>query len=120
GIHAGPWWLPIGVASMLLAWWLAFQDMRLAGRVMLALEGLSVLAIIALCIAILRKVHPGIAQSVASFRPSADFGGWVGLGFGMVFSILSFSGFEGAATLGEETVNPRRNIPIALFGSVLV
>jgi amino acid transporter len=37
----------------------------------------------------------------------------------MVFSILSFAGFEGAATLGEETINPRRNIPIALFGTVL-
>ena len=38
----------------------------------------------------------------------------------MVFSILSFAGFEGAATLGEETINPRRNIPIALLGTVLV
>jgi amino acid transporter len=36
-----------------------------------------------------------------------------------VFSILSFGGFEGAATLGEETHNPRRNIPIALLCTVL-
>ena len=120
GLHGGPWWIAIGVAAMLLAWWLAWRDMRLAGRLMLALEGVSVIAIIGLCVAILRKVHPSVAQSVATFTPSADFGGWAGLGFGMVFSILSFSGFEGAATLGEETINPRRNIPIALFGSVLL
>ena len=42
------------------------------------------------------------------------------MGFGMVFSVLSFGGFEGAATLGEETHNPRRNIPIALFCTVIV
>jgi amino acid transporter len=32
---------------------------------------------------------------------------------------LSFGGFEGAATLGEETHNPRRNIPIALLFTVI-
>jgi amino acid transporter len=120
GIQPGPSWMAIGVASMLLAWWLAYRDMRLAGRLMLALEGIAVIAIIGLCIVILRKVHPDVEQTVASFTPAAEFNGWTGLGFGMVFSILSFSGFEGAATLGEETVNPRRTIPLALFGSVLV
>jgi amino acid transporter len=37
----------------------------------------------------------------------------------MVFSILCFAGFEGAATLAEETIEPRRNIPIALFSTVI-
>ena len=120
GLRAGPSWIPIGVAAMLVAWWLAYRDMRLAGRLMLALQGVAVVAIIGLCVVVLQRVHPGVEQSVASFRPSAEFGGWTGLGFGMVFSILSFSGFEGAATLGEETTNPRRSIPIALFGTVLV
>ena len=63
-------------------------------------------------------MHPDLTRIGASFRPSSKYNGWVGVGFGMVFSILSFSGFEGAATLGEETINPRRNIPIALLGTV--
>jgi len=120
GVTIGSGWIAIGVGAMLLAWWLAYRDMRLAGRLMLALEGIAVVAIVALCIVILNKAHPTPALAASTVRPSADFGGWTGLGFGMVFSILSFSGFEGAATLGEETVNPRRNIPIALFGSVLM
>jgi len=120
GIQPGSTWIGAGVAALLIAWWLAYQDMRLASRLMLALEGLAVVAILVLCVVILRAVHPGAEQVRASFTPSAGFGGWVGLGFGMVFSILSFSGFEGSATLGEETLNPRRNIPIALFGTVLV
>jgi amino acid transporter len=119
GVDIGPWWIVIGGASMVLAWWLAYRDMRLAGRLMLGLEAVVVAGIIGLCTAILIQVHPGIEQSAATFHPSADFNGWAGLGFGMVFSILSFAGFEGAATLGEETLNPRRNIPIALLVTVL-
>ena len=38
----------------------------------------------------------------------------------MVFAVLSFGGFEAAATLGEETKNPHRNIPIAILGTLLV
>jgi amino acid transporter len=119
GIDIGPGWLVISGASMLLAWWLAHRDMRLSGRLMLALEAVAVLGIIGLCVSILRQVHPGMGQTLAMFRPSAAFGGWSGLALGMVFSILCYSGFEGAATLGEETHNPRRNIPIALLGTVL-
>jgi amino acid transporter len=37
-----------------------------------------------------------------------------------VFGFLSFAGFEGAAALGEETNNPRRNIPRAIGTAVLV
>jgi amino acid transporter len=118
-IDAGPWWIVISGASMVLAWGLAYRDMRLAGRLMLLLEGVAVVAIIGLCIGILRQVHPEAGQIEASFRPSASFNGWSGLGFGMVFSILSFAGFEGAATLGEETIDPRRSIPLALLGTVL-
>lgn len=119
GFEAGALWIIIGVASMLLAWWLAYRDMRLAGRLMLVLEAAAVIAIIGLCIGIVHQVQPSAAQTAASFRPAANFGGWSGLGYGMVFSILCFAGFEGAATLGEETVGARRNIPIALLGTVL-
>ncbi len=119
GIDIGAAWIGVGAGAVLLAWWLAYRDMRLAGRLMLALEGVAVLGVVGLCIRILLRVQPSAAQSLVSFRPAADFGGWTGIGFGLVFTVLSFAGFEGAATLGEETVNPRRNIPVALFGTVL-
>jgi amino acid transporter len=120
GVSVGKyWWIPIGGAAMLLAWWLAYRDMRLAGRLMLALESIVILVIIGLCVAILRRTHPSAADTLATFTPASEFNGWAGLGFGMVFCVLSFGGFEGAATLGEETHNPRRNIPIALLCTVL-
>ena len=55
-----------------------------------------------------------IPFSPASVPPDGD------LAFGIVLAILSFIGFETAAALGEETRNPRRNIPRAVYGSMLV
>jgi amino acid transporter len=118
-LDIGGAWVAVGGVAMLLAWWLAFRDMQLAGRLMLTFEAAAVAGILALCISILLQVRPGPAAITASLHPSAQFNGWSGLGFAMVFCILSFGGFEGAATLGEETRNPRRNIPIALLFTVI-
>jgi amino acid transporter len=120
GIVWRPLWAMVAAAAILIAWWLAHRDMRLAGRVMLVLEGAAVLAIVGLCIVILHEAHPTAASLRAGFQPTASYNGWVGLGFGMVFTVLSYAGFEGAATLGEETVDPRRNIPLALLATVFV
>jgi amino acid transporter len=119
GVHLGAGWLVIACLSILLGWWLGIRDMRLAGRLMLGLEAVAMVAIVLLCILILVRVHPALDTTLATLRPAADFDGWRGVGLSMVFSILSFAGFEGAATLGEETRDPRRNIPIAMFATVL-
>jgi ethanolamine permease len=44
--------------------------------------------------------------------------GWVGVGAAVPFAIWFFLGLEGLANVAEETVDPRRNIPIG-FGSAL-
>jgi amino acid transporter len=45
---------------------------------------------------------------------------WSGIGYALVFCILSFAGFEGAATLGQQTHNPHRSIPIASLGTCVL
>jgi amino acid transporter len=95
GIDVGNGWIAIGVAGMVLAWWLAYRDMRLAGRLMLLLEGVAIIAIVGLCFSILHQVHPDLGSIGASFRPTSQYNGWVGVGFGMVFSILSYLGLRG-------------------------
>ncbi len=92
----------IGAVSMVLAWWLAYRDMRLAGRLMLALEAVAVIAIIwcfasASCIRCILTAD----ASARAFVLRTQFNGWVGLGFGMVFSILSFAGFRGRRDAGR-------------------
>jgi amino acid transporter len=108
----GSWAIGIGMV-------LAYRDMRLATRLMLALETISVMAIIALGLIILHAVAARGGLSWVPFIPDRNFG-WSGIGFAMVFAVLSFGGFEGAATLGEETGNPTRAIPIALLGTVVL
>jgi amino acid transporter len=45
--------------------------------------------------------------------------GFSGVGLGVVFGLLSFIGFDAAATLGEETRDPKRSIPLAVIGALV-
>lgn len=42
------------------------------------------------------------------------------LSIGVILAVLTFIGFEAAAALGEETSNPHRSIPLAVFGSMIL
>lgn len=110
-IDIGAGWLAVGGTSIAVAWWLAFRDMRLAGRLMLGMEAAAMAGILVLCVSILLQVHPSAAETAASFRPSPAYGGWPALGFAMVFCVLSFGGFEGAATLGRRPAIPGATFP---------
>jgi amino acid transporter len=59
------------------------------------------------------------AQSPASLTPTSapSLGGFA---VAMIFGILSFQGFESAATLGEETRDSTRSVARALLGAILV
>jgi len=119
GVHADAAALPTGVVAILACTWLAWRDARTASRVMLVLELLSMAAIMVLAIAIFAHVNAAHGWTSLPFHPSAAPGGIFALGSGLVFAILSFAGFEGAATLSEETDKPERTVPLAMLGSVL-
>jgi amino acid transporter len=112
-------WIAASLLTILLAVLLAYRDMRLAARLMLALEAISILAIVALGVLVLHAVGKHGGLTAAPFVPGARFG-WSGVGYAMVFAVLSFAGFEGAATLGEETGDPNRAIPLAVIGTVIL
>ncbi len=120
GWQAPRLWLVFSIASILASTFLARRNMQLAGRTMLALQGVSLLAILTLALIILAKISGLHGLSLRPFVPSATHHGWAGVGYGIVFAVLSFGGFEGAATLGEETSRPHRNVPVALIGTLLV
>src|SRR6202034_4304330 len=64
-----------------------------------------------------RSGGPALHLSVFSPAPGTSFGT---VFKGAIFGFLAFAGFEAAATLGEETRQPRRNIPRAILGVVLL
>lgn len=119
GIHIGGYWLAIGVVALLFGTLLAYRDMSVATRLMLALELSSIAVIIYLGVRILIAVNASEGLSLAPFRPDPVIGWW-GIGYALVFAVLSFAGFEAATTLAEETGQPGRAIPIALVGSVVL
>ncbi len=119
GIHLERFSLAFDMLAIFVSAVLAWRDVRLASRLMLALEGLSVAAIVVLAAVIFATIGDHGGWSLLPFSAQAAPGGWLSVGYGLVFALLSFAGFEGAATLAEETVEPERNIPAAMLGSVL-
>ncbi|HKV57137.1 MAG TPA: APC family permease [Ktedonobacteraceae bacterium] len=86
-----------------------------------------ILGVIEICIfgalSIWLIVSAGKGNTAATFNPASSqqpgLGGWQGVLFGMLFAFLAFSGFESSAQLGEESHNPRRTVPRAIFLATL-
>ncbi len=58
--------------------------------------------------------------SLAPFNPANITGGLAGLGLGFPIAVYMFIGWENSASLAEETNNPRRNVPRAIYASILL
>jgi len=58
----------------------------------------------------------GQALSAFTFGHTNE-GGFTGVFYGIILGVTSYIGFETAADFGEETANPRRNIPIAVIAA---
>jgi amino acid transporter len=105
----------IGVA------WLTISPIRLGTRVLLSIEGATVTLIIIVALVILFKLigNDGPGGNGVTFSPFTLASGHHDIFLGVVFGFLSFAGFEAAATLGEETTHPRRDIPRAILGTAI-
>lgn len=94
----------------------ALRDVGLATRVALALETLSIVIILALCVAI--WVHHGNVVDVKQLRLVHASGG--GIVAGVVLGVLSFTGFESAGCLGVEARNPYKSVGRAIMWSAVI
>jgi amino acid transporter len=90
--------------------------LRFGVRVTVVLYAFEVILLLAMSITILaRGGNAGL--SAAPFRWP---GGSTDVLLTFSLAVLAFGGFEAAAPLAEETENPRRNVPIAVIGAVVV
>jgi amino acid transporter len=64
-------------------------------------------------------VKAGANQPLVAFTPSASPQSWGGVGFAMVFGILSFLGFESGIPLSEESNNAKRSLSITILASTI-
>jgi amino acid transporter len=112
-----PWWvLMIFIIAFVgaLAWWSIHRSMQLD----LAFVVAEVTIVGALLILILVK---GGAQGQVpqAWNPGNSPSGLSGIGLAFIFVVFAFFGFESSTTVAEEVRRPRRNLPIALVGSVI-
>ncbi len=111
-----PWWI-FSLAGLAIVVGLSIRSIKASVQVDLVLLVIEV--VVFLLLAIIAIAKGGGGNTLAYFTPSASPTGFSGVGLGVVFGILSFIGFDAAATLGEETRNPRRNVPLAVGGALL-
>ena len=95
---------------------LARRDVQLSTRTMLVTESVSALIILSLTAAVLWKGWG--APDLAAINPLRDTPAQVRSG--LMVAVLSFIGFESAANLGSEALQPERAIPRSIRIAVLV
>jgi amino acid transporter len=76
----------------------------------------EMIVLVVVSVAILIK--SGGHLSLVPFEPSHITGGFSGLAAGFPLAIYLFIGWENSAALAEETGNPRRNVPRAVYMSI--
>ncbi|HLX55902.1 MAG TPA: APC family permease [Ktedonobacteraceae bacterium] len=111
-----PWWI-FSLVGMAIVFALSIRSIK--ASVQVDLTFLVIEVIVFLVLAVIAIAKGGSGNSLSVFTPAASPTGFSGVGLGVVFGILSFIGFDAAATLGEETKNPRRNVPLAVGGALI-
>jgi amino acid transporter len=112
-----PWWL-VACAVFAVVWMLTRHGIRLSMRITALLGGLELLIMLALAITFL--LHPGPGSTyLAPLNPSLSPHKYQGIVAGMVFSILSLSGFEGPAPLALESRRAGKFVGQAVILSLL-
>jgi amino acid transporter len=115
-VHLG--WFPLYIILLALILLIALTDIRISTRVQLVFAAIGVLTILVLSVAIVAK---GGAHGLTwkPFDPSTAPSGH-GLALAVILAFTGYIGFEAAAVLGEEATQPRRVIPRAILGTVIL
>jgi amino acid transporter len=117
--HYLKWNIPWGILSVLLT----------AGAVVMMIRGVAVSTklaglffgfemLVLLVVSIALLIKNGGSLNLSPFNPSNITNGFTGLAAGFPLAIYIFIGWENSAALAEETSNPRRNVPRAVFLSI--
>ena len=111
--------------------WIIFSAVFTAGAMFMMFRGVAVSTklagfffafelVVLLVVSIAVLIKNGGHLSSVPFQPSHVLNGFSGLGVAFPLAIYLFIGWENSAALAEETTNPRRNVPRAVFLSIAV
>ncbi len=108
-------WIWFTVGFWIVAWAISVLGVAISTRAQLVLALVSIAVVFGWALYVILKGGSD-GFSLRPFNPGeSDFSG---ITYGIVYAGLIFVGFESAANLAEETAEPKRNIPRAIFYSV--
>jgi amino acid transporter len=116
----GPWfpvWVWDAILTALLFVVLYF-GVQISTRVQLTLALVSIAVVLVFFITVIADLG-GDNDFAKVFDPSPT-DGFSGILFGVLYGVLIFVGFETAANLAEETKEPKKSIPRAVLGAVIL
>jgi amino acid transporter len=116
GMHHHPPAIVCFAFSALIAWFVAYKDIRVSSLLTLCLEGLSITVILGVCAVVLF----GHGGPVDPSQLSLHGANLRNMGLAVVISIFSLVGFESATALGGEAKKPLINIPRAVTWSLAI
>jgi amino acid transporter len=113
------WNVPWIIFSVLLtggALWMTVRGVAVSTKLAGGFFAFEMLVLVVVSVALLIK--NGGHLSGVPFEPSHITNGFRGLAAGFPLAVYLFIGWENSAALAEETGNPRRNVPRAVFLSI--
>jgi amino acid transporter len=113
-----PWWLfSLAIIAFVgvLAWYSVTRSLTL--DLIFVIAEVTVVGILLILIVVKGGAS---GQAPKAFTPTLSPSGFSGIGLAFVYIIFAFFGFESSTTVSEEVENPKRNVPIALIGSVVL
>lgn len=111
GINIPPIILFIFAAAT--GWFITCKDVQLSAKLMLSIEGCSLLLSLILAVIIFAtRGFSSTAEQISLAGVSPD-----NIRLGLVLAFFAFVGFESATALGHEARNPLKNVPRAVLGS---
>jgi amino acid transporter len=113
GIHTHV--LTLFAVGICLAYYVGYKDIQLSAKMMLLLEGVSIVSI--LLLGAIVWAHKGFAIDMSQLTLQGATPG--GVAMGVVLVVFGFSGFESATSLGDEAKKPLKNIPKSVMQSTI-
>jgi amino acid transporter len=113
-----PWWLflLLGTAFTFVV---TYRGIKISAATLAVLGVLEIGIVVLLATWGLFEPGPG-GVNLSGFDPANAVGNPSLFSLGVVFSIFALTGWEGVVPLAEESANPRRVVPQALIGTILI
>jgi amino acid transporter len=120
GWRYSQWWWVAALAAAIVVFILGYFGIQISARTgtLIGLFEIGVFTALAIWL-IVQADHNDLSVFGTKFATVEGFKGMAGVVAGSIYTILAFIGFEAAAPLAEETIDPHRNIKLAVIYSCI-